>query len=273
MTECCWVQTLVLFTQLLTDTAERRQPEEKGKQSPPAKILQKVTNVLNTSFSLCTCKSECFIQLKEMAPATNVHPHSRTAIQVLKFTGWIKYLMELQECPGSAGTLQTGPKTHGRVTLYWTQHWCQLGVELDLTLQLCIPTAWCQLRALLPRYWVPSTPGLSKHSPNYFLPALSQFLQAQLDHIPVVPRQNPTSIPTFPFSPFCTLMICHMPQSLTLRQPGMKLRTLNSQQQDCVNSSLSSLRFKLSNVKYCKFGGKCWSVLKEMIAYKERFLC
>lgn len=65
LTKCCWGQTLVLLTRLLTDAAERRQPlpaaKEKGKQSPSAKLLQKVTSVSNISFALCKCKSESFM--------------------------------------------------------------------------------------------------------------------------------------------------------------------------------------------------------------------
>lgn len=143
--------------------------------------------------------------------------------------------MELQKCPGDAETLQTGPKTHGRVLWTFTEHNTGISWVLRAGLTPAALHPHCLVSAksiphLAPAkalVTVPSTPGLSKYSPSYFLSALSQILQAQLETHPCCSKAQPNSIPTLksagqdfprPFSPFCTLIICHMPQSLTLRE-------------------------------------------------------
>lgn len=120
------------------------------------------------------------------------------------------------------------PETHSRVLWTFSEH--NTGISQVLRAGLtpaalhphCLRSAksvphLAPAKALV---ILPSTPGLSKHSPNYFLSASSQFLQAQLETHPCCSKAQPNSITTLkwqstgkhfprPFSPFCTLMICH----------------------------------------------------------------
>lgn len=150
--------------------------------------------------------------------------------------------MELQACPGDAETLQTGPKIHGRVLWTFTEHNSGISWVLRAGLTPAAQHSHCLVpaksiphlapaKALVP---ISSPSGLSKHSPNYFLSALSPFLQAQLETHPCCSKAQPNSIPTLkwqsagqdfprPFSPSCTLMMCHIHRAWQWEHQGWNL--------------------------------------------------
>lgn len=238
-----------------------------------------------SSFSQCKCKSECFTQLKEMAPAT--HPvFTHTVPRPSRFStlqGGSRTLMELQGCPGHAKTLQSGPKTKGRVLWTFTEHTTGVSWVLRAGLTPAALHPHCLVSAKNIHHLAPAR--ASKTLTQLFLVCFLRVPTSTAGNTSLMfqgttqqhPHPKVTVNRTRLYRAIFTFLHPHdLPHTTEPDTESTRDETQDSQLSATghrVNSSLSSLRFKLSNEKYCEFDGKCWSVLKEMIAYKERFLC